>query len=187
MNSHILGWPSTQLCTTTDSPSSSIVPTIVTLVVNSAAHTTAVIAGDPVIFTVEEPQSCSSGHREDNTQKMLGLTTIILGIFLIVSVICACKRWTMACGGFFIYMSRRDTFTPRATPHDYPISNAQPWLYGKTAFITTAVLFAITGAVLSGVGASDSDACINLKATSIFGTIYTGIGILLAALASYPL
>lgn len=76
---------------------------------------------------------------------------------------------------------------PVAVQQTYPPTNARPWFYGKTAFITTAVLFAIAGAVLSGVGASDLDACINLKITSIFGTIYTGIGILLAALASYPI
>lgn len=81
-----------------------------------------------------------------------------------------------------------NTYKPQvATRQNYPAANARPWFYGKTAFITSAVLFAITGAVLSGVGASDPDSCINLKITSIFGTIYTGIGILLAALASYPL
>lgn len=105
-------------------------------------------------------------------------------------------RWTPSCGCIFAYIffRRRVWRPPPRLPAPapdpqprYPDPDHPTIIYGKTAFITTAVLFALTGAILSGVGASDSDACINLKITSICGTIYTGIGILLAAVASYPL
>lgn len=59
-------------------------------------------------------------------------------------------------------------------------------IYGKWVCTGASLLFAIVGAILNGLAISDSDACIDLRITSIFGTIYTGVGVILAALASLP-
>lgn len=54
----------------------------------------------------------------------------------------------------------------------------------KAALMTASVLYAVIGAILSGLGSNDPKACIDLRITSIFGTILTGIDIILSAWAS---
>jgi protein-S-isoprenylcysteine O-methyltransferase Ste14 len=54
----------------------------------------------------------------------------------------------------------------------------------KAALMTASVLYAVIGAILSELGSNDPKACVDLRITSIFGTILTGIGIILSAWAS---
>jgi hypothetical protein len=53
-----------------------------------------------------------------------------------------------------------------------------------TFHIFFPALFAICGAVLTGLGTNDSDAFVDVRSASIIGTVYTGFGIVLAAIAS---
>lgn len=84
-------------------------------------------------------------------------------------------RWRPEGGGGGGKRRKRCTILPRV------------FRCGKSWVILSTCFFAIAGAILSGVAANDPDACIDLRLTSIFGTIYTGIGIILAAVASFPL
>jgi hypothetical protein len=54
----------------------------------------------------------------------------------------------------------------------------------KAALMTASVFYTVIGATLSGLGSNDPKACVDLRKTSIFGTILTGIGIILSAWAS---
>ena len=47
-----------------------------------------------------------------------------------------------------------------------------------------ALLFAVCGAVLTGLGTNDPDASVDLQIAGITGTVYTGFAIILAAIAS---
>lgn len=55
-------------------------------------------------------------------------------------------------------------------------------IHRKGIIVVASVLFAICGSVL---GTNDLDACVNLHVAGVIGTVYTGIGIVLAALASF--
>jgi hypothetical protein len=54
----------------------------------------------------------------------------------------------------------------------------------KGSFIATSVIFGIIGAILTGLGTNDSDACVSPKSAGILGTILTGLGVILAAISS---
>jgi hypothetical protein len=47
-------------------------------------------------------------------------------------------------------------------------------------------VFSVIRAILTALATNDSDACVDLRAASIVGTVLTGIGIILAAAASFP-
>jgi NADH:ubiquinone oxidoreductase subunit 5 (subunit L)/multisubunit Na+/H+ antiporter MnhA subunit len=51
--------------------------------------------------------------------------------------------------------------------------------------IFVSLVFAIVGAVLTGLASNDSKACVSFQTAGTLGTILTGIGIILAAAASW--
>jgi hypothetical protein len=62
--------------------------------------------------------------------------------------------------------------------------NRDNWNRSKPALILTSLLFAIVGAILTGLGVNDDDECVSFRTAGIVGTIYTGIGIILVAITS---
>ena len=60
------------------------------------------------------------------------------------------------------------------------------WLrqYWKPPVVLFSALFAISGSVLTGLGANATDACVDLQIAGITGAVYTGFSIILAAIAS---
>lgn len=54
----------------------------------------------------------------------------------------------------------------------------------KVSLIWISILFAVTGAIYSGLQTNDSDACVSFRAAGILGTIFTTIGVILAAVTS---
>lgn len=58
-------------------------------------------------------------------------------------------------------------------------------LFRRNGAILCAMLFSAVGAVLTGIGTNDPTACVNTQKAGIVGTVYTGMGIILAAFASY--
>jgi quinol-cytochrome oxidoreductase complex cytochrome b subunit len=65
-------------------------------------------------------------------------------------------------------------------------ANAGPTrvLVGKWFVILAGVILAVMGTVLTALATNDPDACVNLRETSIWGTLLTGCGIIVAAAAS---
>lgn len=55
----------------------------------------------------------------------------------------------------------------------------------KCLFVWTSLLCSVAGAILSGLGVIDSDACVNQLLAGVFGALLTGVGIIFAAVASF--
>lgn len=56
----------------------------------------------------------------------------------------------------------------------------------KVGLILNSILFSVIGAVLTGLQTNDSDACVSFRAAGVIGTIFTALGIMFAAVTSFP-
>jgi len=163
-------WPTKTICATsistevisvtmsaTEEPTASL--TSVDLVVDGPT-TTPMVEDGPVAFRVID-------HPNDGSCPGKNLAMILIPPIVLFIIFCGIIVVGLLC------ISCKCTW-----PHF--------WKCWKWVWVISSAVFAICGSVLTGLAANDPGACVKFTQAGITGTVYTGVGIVMAALGSFP-